>query len=83
MPVILTIEFDLTLEKVILRTPLSTAVFSDTESDRIRLFRALRANAKYRAHVYRSLKEVRKFSERGREKSVYEQLEIDLDSLGV
>lgn len=47
MPAKLTIEFDLGKDIATLRTPYSHAEFSDTETGRALLFRALRANAQY------------------------------------
>ena len=47
MPQALTIEFDLGRDMATLKTPYSHAEFSDTETGRAMLFRALRAVASY------------------------------------
>ena len=99
MATILTIEFDLARDLAILRTPFSNAEFSDTETGRALLFRAIRANAEYRAGLFRKgqmkvedvekavaaydLKEVKKFTERGRPVNPLSQLKIDLGDLDV
>lgn len=51
----LEIEFDLRSDKVFLTTPFSRAEFSDTETGRAMLFRALRNCAMYEAGRQRKL----------------------------
>lgn len=55
MPTNLTISFDLARDLAILQTPFSHAEFSDTETGRAMLFRAIRANAQYIANRARRI----------------------------